>query len=146
MTGTSSETPAASTSTDLEATGREQLRMTRAHGWGVRWRGGAAARSSEYDPVDEEELGVSRRQFFNRAILIALGFSLAGFAPAMLAFLWPFRSTGFGGKVKVDKTLPDIISYIQTNRKPYYVPLARTYLVAYPKNVLPAANCLKKIV
>ena len=27
-------------------------------------------------------------------------------APAMLAFLWPFGSGGFGGKVKVDKTSP----------------------------------------
>ena len=136
---TSPEAPAPSTSTDLEATGRERADDTRARLGGAlaRRRGGEVV---EYDPVDEEELGVTRRQFFNRAILIALGFSLAGFAPAMLAFLWPFRSTGFGGKVKVDKTLPDILSYIQTNRKPYYVPLARTYLVTYPKNALPAAK------
>ncbi len=118
------ETPELSTSTDIEATGRERADETREQLGGgavARRRGGEVV---EYDPVDEEELGVTRRQFFNRAILIALGFSLAGFAPAMLAFLWPFRSTGFGGKVKVDKSLPDLISYVQTNRKPYYVPLA----------------------
>jgi cytochrome b6-f complex iron-sulfur subunit len=134
------ETPELSTSTDIEAAGRERADDTR-----ERLGGGAVARRRggevvEYDPVDEEELGVTRRQFFNRAILIALGFSVAGFLPAMLAFLWPFRSTGFGGKVKVDKTLPDIISYVQTNRKPYYVPLARTYLELYPKNALPNAK------
>ncbi|HYL50858.1 MAG TPA: ubiquinol-cytochrome c reductase iron-sulfur subunit [Acidimicrobiia bacterium] len=134
-----SETPALSTSTDIEAAGRERADDTRSR------LGGALARRRagevvEYEPVAEEELGVTRRQFFNRAILIAVGFSVAGFLPAMLAFLWPFRATGFGGKVKVDKSLPDIISYVQTNRKPYYVPLARTYLVTYPKSALPAAK------
>jgi cytochrome b6-f complex iron-sulfur subunit len=136
--------PEVSTSTEIEAAGRERAEETRA-----RLGGGAVARRRGgevvvYDPVDEEELGVTRRQFFNRAILIALGFSLAGFAPAMLAFLWPFRSTGFGGKVKVDKTVPEIISYVETNRKPYYVPLARTYIETYPKNALPAAKKVYK--
>ena len=58
----------------------------------------------EYEPVDEEELGVTRRQFLNRGILIAVGFGLAGFGAAMLAFLWPLPAqTGFGGKVNVGK-------------------------------------------
>src|SRR5207237_2226774 len=123
---TPSDAPELSTSTEIEAAGRERADDTRSR------LGGALARRRagevvEYDPVDEEELGVTRRQFFNRAILIAVGFSVAGFLPAMLAFLWPFRATGFGGKVKVDKSLPDIISYVQTNRQPYYVPLARPY-------------------
>jgi cytochrome b6-f complex iron-sulfur subunit len=62
----------------------------------------------------------------------------------MLAFLWPFRSTGFGGEVTVDIGLSDIISYVETNRKPYYVPLARTYIETYPKSALPNAEKVYK--
>ena len=62
----------------------------------VRRRPRAARRGEviEYEPVDEEELGVTRRQFLNRGIVTAVGFGLAGFGAAMLAFLWPHR---FGG-------------------------------------------------
>src|SRR5436853_362345 len=90
--------PAVSTSTELEATGRtraEETRESLAGGGLVRRRGGEVV---EYEPVDEEELGVTRRQFLNRGLLTAVGFGLAGFAPAMLAFLWPTGSSGFGGK------------------------------------------------
>src|SRR5207342_2428786 len=97
-------------------------------------------------PVDEEELGVTRRQFMNRGLLVAVGFGIAGFAPAMLAFLWPFGSTGFGSKVKVDKSLSDILAYIVANRKPYYVPLARTYLEAYPPGDIANAKKVYKSV
>ena len=58
--------------------------------------------------------------------------------------MWPFRSTGFGGKVKVDKTLPDIKTYIATNRQPYYVPLARTYLELYPPQDIDKAKKVYK--
>ena len=74
-----------STSTELEATGRERSDETRASSFGgvlVRRRGGEVV---EYEPVDEEEIGVNRRQFLNRGILIAVGFGLAGFGAAMLA-------------------------------------------------------------
>ena len=41
-----------------------------------------------YVPVDEEELGVTRRQFFNRSILAGSGIGLGAFGIASLAFLW----------------------------------------------------------
>ncbi len=139
----SAEEPALSTSTELEASGRARSDETQESLGGglVRRRGGAVV---EYEPVDEEELGVTRRQFLNRGLLTAVGFGLAGFAPAMLAFLWPTGSSGFGGKVKVDKSVGEVNTYITTNRKPYYVPLARTYLVQYPKQDLPAAQKVYK--
>ena len=61
-------------------------------------------------------MAVTRRQFLNRGLLVSVGFAAAAFAPAILAFLWPFRSVGFGGKVKVDKTIPDIHAYITANK------------------------------
>src|ERR1700730_6767423 len=54
-----------STSTELETTGRERADDTRATYENVpakRKRGDVVV----YEPVDEEELGVSRRQFLNR--------------------------------------------------------------------------------
>ena len=140
---TADEAAPVSSSTELEATGRERSDETQAQTGGVltRRRRGEVV---EYEPVDEEELGVTRRQFLNRGILITVGFGLAAFAPAMLAFLWPFRATGFGGKVKVDKSVPEVKAYVATNRKPYYVPLARTYLEVYPPQSLDAAKKVYK--
>ena len=42
-----------------------------------------------YEPVDLDELGVTRRQFFNRSILAGSGLGLGAFGVAALAFLWP---------------------------------------------------------
>jgi cytochrome b6-f complex iron-sulfur subunit len=122
-----------STSTELEAAGRERADETRATLGGVPARRGRGA-VVEYEPVDEEELAVTRRQFLNRGILTAVGFSIAAFAPAMLAFLWPPRGqTGFGGTFSVGN-LDEIKAYIATNRAPYYAPAARTYIQPYPDN------------
>ena len=129
----------ASASTEIEAAGRERADETRAEHGGVitRRRGGTMV---EYEPVDEEELGVSRRQFLNRAVLTSVGFAAAGFGAAVLAFLWPFKSGGFGGQVKVDKSLADIKATIASTRRPYYVPNARTYIELYPENDVGAAK------
>jgi cytochrome b6-f complex iron-sulfur subunit len=40
--------------------------------------------------------------------------------------------------------LPDILAFIVANRKPYYVPLARTYLEAYPPQDIPNAKKVYK--
>ena len=128
----------ASSSTDLETTGRERADETRATYENVpakRGRGEAVI----WEPVDEEELGVSRRQFLNRGLLTTVGFSVAGFGAACLGFLWPTGTGGFGGKVGAGKT-SDIISDIQSTSAPFYVPEARAYVVQYPKADLPAAK------
>ena len=44
----------------------------------------AAAASRRYEPVDPEELGVTRRQFFNRGILTGLALGVGGFGAASL--------------------------------------------------------------
>ena len=114
-----SSTGEAPSSTELEAAGRERSDETRTSAFGglVRRRGGEVV---EYEPVDEEEIGVSRRQFLNRAIGTAVGFGLAGFGAAMLAFLWPLQGLGgFGGTVNIGK-LDDILAAIDTQQKPFY--------------------------
>ncbi len=82
-------------------------------------------------PLDEEALGVTRRQFLNRSILGMFGLSVAGFGASALGFLWPSISSGFGGKIPVGQ-VSDIESYILTNKAPYYSATARTYVQPYP--------------
>jgi cytochrome b6-f complex iron-sulfur subunit len=90
-----------------------------------------------YEPVDEEELGITRRQFFNRGILTGIGISAAGFGAASLAFLWPSASGGLGGKVTVG-TLDQINEKLDA-KEPYYNAAARTYIVRYPEDDLKKA-------
>jgi cytochrome b6-f complex iron-sulfur subunit len=132
---TASEEP---TTTALETTGRERADETRAtyeNLPGKRRRGDVTI----WEPVDEEEIGVSRRQFLNRGIVATVGFSLAGFGAACLGFLWPTGSSGFGGKVGAGK-ISDIVSFIQAKAAPFYIPEARAYIVQYPASDLPAAK------
>ena len=97
----------------------------------ARRRGGEVA---EYEPVDEEEIGVSRRQFLNRGLLTAIAFGLSGFGAAMLGFLWPLQGLGgFGGTVNIGK-LADILAAIDAQSKPFYAAQARAYVVRYPKD------------
>jgi len=125
-----------STSTELETTGRERADDTRAtYAPATRKRGDVTV----WEPVDDEELGVSRRQFLNRGLVGVVGFSVAGFGAACLGFLWPTGSAGFGGKISAGSTA-DIIDFIQTKAAPFYIPEARAYVVEYPPNDLSAAK------
>jgi len=82
-------------------------------------------------PIDEEALGVTRRQFLNRSILALFGLSVAGFGTACVGFLWPTLSGGFGSKVNAGK-LSDILQSIDAQKGPFYIPDARTYVNRYP--------------
>jgi len=94
----------------------------------------------EYVPVDEEELGITRRQFFNRGILTGLGIFVGGMGAAMLGFLWPGAGGGFGAKVTVG-TEDD--AKAQFDKKlPYYNAGARTYIVPYPKDDIEKAKAV----
>jgi cytochrome b6-f complex iron-sulfur subunit len=131
-------------SVELEAAGRARSDETRSSSFGglVRRRRGEVV---EYEPVDEEEIGVSRRQFLNRGILAAVGFGLSGFGAAMLGFLWPLQGLGgFGGTVNIGK-LPDILGAIDAQQKPFYAAQARAYVVRYPKEDAAALANAKKI-
>lgn len=87
---------------------------------------------AERQPVDEEELGITRRQFFNRGILAGIGVGVAGFGAASLAFIWPpSGASGFGGKVDVG-SLNEIDDTI-AKKIPFYNAAAKTYVQPYPK-------------
>ena len=92
-----------------------------------------------YVPPDAETLGYTRRQFFNRSIVAMMGLSLTGFGLSLIAFLWPRKGGGFGSKITVGN-LTDIIQGIRDNHGFYYVPEARTWITAYPKEGLPKAK------
>ena len=92
-------------------------------------------------PMDEEQLGQTRRQFFNRSIIVMFLLSLGGFGGAVLAFLWPSLSAGFGAKVRAGKA-SEILDAIKSKAEPYYVAEARTYLVPFPKESLKTAEGL----
>jgi cytochrome b6-f complex iron-sulfur subunit len=50
--------------------------------------------------ISENEYGVTRRKFFNRAIGAVFGLFMIQFAIASLAFIWPKLKGGFGTPVK----------------------------------------------
>ncbi|HVW31709.1 MAG TPA: Rieske 2Fe-2S domain-containing protein [Acidimicrobiia bacterium] len=90
-------------------------------------------------PADPETLGVNRRQFFNRSIVAAQSLVLGSFGLAVIGFLWPSLSGGFGGKVKAGD-IKDILTTIAEKKQPFYVPEARAYINPYPAFALPAAK------
>ena len=91
-------------------------------------------------PPDPEALGVTRRQFFNRATVSLTSVSLLTFAAAsFVAFLWPFAVGGFGGKVRVGKR-DEIIGSIRTSGGVFYAAEARSWITEYPSGALPKAE------
>ncbi len=80
--------------------------------------------------VDEETEGMTRRQVLNRGILLTIGASLTSFGGAILAFLWPRLSGGFGSVIAAGN-IDEIKSAIATNREPFYSAAGRFYLMTY---------------
>ena len=91
-------------------------------------------------PPDPEALGVSRRQFFNRATISLMAAGIGTFSAAsFVAFLWPTKTGGFGGKVPVGR-YDDIIAGIRTGDGFFYAPEARAGLTRYPVESIPKAE------
>jgi cytochrome b6-f complex iron-sulfur subunit len=140
----SGETKSADTSlvtiSDEDASGEARARAeeTRAGASGVAKRESSVV--AEFTPAEYEEIQVSRRQFFNRAIIQTMGISIGTFGAAAIAFLFAKSSGGFGGKIDAGIGLPDVQAYWDAQKAPYYVPAARTYLQPYPKQDVPKAK------
>ncbi len=90
-------------------------------------------------PADPEEVGLTRRRFFNRAVVATQGLVLSSFGLAVIGFLWPSQTGGFGAKIKAGK-LEDILGEIRETNEPFYVPEARTYVNPYPESALAGAQ------
>ncbi len=82
-------------------------------------------------PLDEEALGVTRRQVLNRGIVATFSLAITGFGAACVAMLWPSLSGGFGSKIRVGK-FDEIMEEIADSKEPYYVGAGRTYINPYP--------------
>ncbi|HSJ84147.1 MAG TPA: ubiquinol-cytochrome c reductase iron-sulfur subunit [Acidimicrobiia bacterium] len=84
--------------------------------------------------VSPEEGGVSRRQFFNRAITATFGTFLAAQGLYYLAFFWPKLTGGFGADIDAG-SISDLRTQVFTPAGgilPVFIPEARAYLVPAP--------------
>lgn len=81
-----------------------------------------------------EEAGVTRRQFFNRALGSVFGAFSGMLGLSFLAFLWPKLSGGFGSDVNAGSvsTLLDQAVNDDGSITPVFIPEARAYVVPAP--------------
>jgi cytochrome b6-f complex iron-sulfur subunit len=83
--------------------------------------------------ISPEEAGVTRRQFFNRALLATWGGYLGLMGLGMLAFMWPKLSGGFGSKIDAGP-VEDIRSQVflpDGTVQPLFIPDARAYVMPF---------------
>ena len=100
------------------------------------------AELTTWSPPDPEALGVSRRQFFNRATISLMAAGIGTFSAAsFVAFLWPTKTGGFGGKVPIGR-YDDIVSGIRAGDGFFYAPEARAWVTEYPAEALPKAQAV----
>lgn len=87
--------------------------------------------------VSSEEAGVTRRQFFNRAIGVTFGTFMGVLGLDFLAFLWPRLSGGFGADVNAGdvQSLLDQAFNDDGSVTPVFIPEARAYIVPSPSPV-----------
>jgi cytochrome b6-f complex iron-sulfur subunit len=87
--------------------------------------------------VSAEEGGVSRRQFFNRAITATFGSFLALQGVYYLAFFWPKITGGFGADIDAG-LITDLENQVHTSDGailPLFIPEAKAYLVPAPPSL-----------
>lgn len=78
-----------------------------------------------------EEVGVNRRQFFNRAISATFGSFLAVLGVELLAFMWPKLKGGFGADIDAG-AVSDLLLGTRTSSGgvvPAFIPEAKAYVV-----------------
>ena len=93
-----------------------------------------AVREVTYEEVPAEEMGVTRRQFFNRALLATFAAYSVGLLIAMVGFIWPRLRGGFGGDIDAgDVTaLQTDVFNADGSIQPLFIPEARAYVVPFP--------------
>lgn len=98
-----------------------------------------AAPPAPYVPPDPEIIGVSRRQFFNRTIVLMMQIGLGGFGLACIAFLWPQLGGGFGSAIKVG-LVSDVLAEIRNSNGFLYRAEGRMWLTEYPNGAVEKAR------
>lgn len=91
--------------------------------------------------ITEEEFGVTRRKFFNRAIGVVFGLFMVQFAIASLAFIWPKLKGGFGSPVKAGSFAEIKAEVLQAGTViPKFVPSAQAWVVPFELDLLPGSS------
>ena len=87
--------------------------------------------------VSPAEGGVTRRQFFNRAITATFGSFLALFGLTSLAFMWPKLSGGFGADINAGPVgeLQTKVFTSDGSVLPVFIPEAKAYIVPAPREL-----------
>ncbi len=98
-----------------------------------------SAPPAPYVPPDPEVIGVSRRQFFNRTIILMMQIGLGGFGLACIAFLWPQLGGGFGSAIKVG-FVSDVLAEIRNSNGFLYRAEGRMWLTEYPNGAVEKAR------
>lgn len=93
---------------------------------------------TEYVPPDAEAIGVTRRQFFNRSIILVMGLALSGFGAAVIAYLWPQPKGGFGSKIRIGN-VADVVAQIEASAGFLYLAEGRMWITQYPASALEKA-------
>jgi cytochrome b6-f complex iron-sulfur subunit len=92
-----------------------------------------------WTPPDPDTIGVTRRQFLNRSVLGVSGFGLSAFGVAIIGFLWPSSSGGFGSKIRVG-SFADIEQKISDGNGFAYYPEGRMWITQYPASAIDKAR------
>jgi cytochrome b6-f complex iron-sulfur subunit len=92
-----------------------------------------------YVPPDPEQVGVSRRQFFNRSILAFFILGISGFGAAIIAMLWPRPTEGFGAAIRVG-SVNEVKDQIAANNGFLYLAEGRMWLTEYPAGAISNAE------
>ena len=98
-----------------------------------------SAPPAPYVPPDPEVIGVSRRQFFNRTIILMMQIGLGGFGLASIAFLWPQLGGGFGSAIRVG-LVSDVLSEIRGANGFLYRAEGRMWITEYPNGAVEKAR------
>ena len=98
-----------------------------------------SAPPAPYVPPDPEVIGVSRRQFFNRTIVLMMQIGLGGFGLASIAFLWPQLGGGFGSAIRVG-LVSDVLSEIRGANGFLYRAEGRMWITEYPNGAVEKAR------
>ncbi len=88
------------------------------------------------------EMGVERRKFFNRSLLVIFGIFLGQFAIAGLAFLWPKLKGGFGTPINAGNINDLRAEIIQSDGSivPKFVASAQSWIVPIPEAEVPESS------
>jgi cytochrome b6-f complex iron-sulfur subunit len=93
----------------------------------------AVAEVQRVEEISPEEAGVTRRMFFNRALLATFGGYLGLMGLSLAAFMWPKISGGFGSKVDAGP-IEDIRAQVflpDGSVQPLFIPDARAYVMPF---------------